>query len=180
MADTNSSHDSSLEHAQSTPAPQARPEKPNQLKAEPRFSWPHMYLGALGFAISLYAFRLHAIIKAGGESGCGFTETISCDKVLASQYGTFFGLPLGAFGMAYFVVLILTAITSNPKTTLRQETALRLFVAGAGLIAAGVLAYISYVLIKAACPVCMATHATIIASFAVALWQFLNVRKNGI
>lgn len=136
-----------------------------------------MYLGALGFAISLYAFRLHAIIKGGGESGCGFTETINCDKVLASQYGAFFGLPLGAYGMAYFVLVILTAVTTNPKISRRQETSQRLVVAGAGLIGAGVLAYISYGILKAACPVCMATHATILAIFAVALWQFLNVRK---
>ena len=144
---------------------------------EPRFSWPHMYLGAIGFAISLYAFRLHAIIKSGGDSGCGFTDTINCDKVLASQYGTFLGLPLGAYGMAYFVLVILTSVTTNQKTTLQQETLQRLIVATAGLIGVGVLAYISYGIIKAACPVCMATHATIIVSFVIALWQFLNVRK---
>ena len=145
--------------------------------AEPRFSWPHMYLGALGFAISLYAFRLHGIIKAGGNSGCGFSETINCDKVLASQYGAFFGLPLGAYGMAYFVLVILTAVTTNPKTTLQQETTQRLVVASAGLIGAGVLMYISYGILKAACPVCMSIHATILAIFGIALWQFLNVRK---
>lgn len=148
-----------------------------ETKMEPRFSWPHMYLGALGFAISLYAFRLHGIIKAGGESGCGFTETINCDKVLASQYGTFLGLPLGAYGMAYFILVILTAVTTNPKTTLRQETAQRLLVAGAGLIGVGVLGYISYGILKTACPVCMSVHATILAIFIIALWQFLNVRK---
>ncbi len=167
MADTNLQHD-------------AEPSVVNtdeNFKAEPRFSWPHMYLGALGFAISLYAFRLHAIIKAGGESGCGFSETINCDKVLASQYGAFLGLPLGAYGMAYFVLLIVTAITTNPKTTRLQETAQRLVVASAGLVGAGVLMYISYGIIKAACPVCMSIHATIIASFAVALWQFLKVRR---
>lgn len=136
-----------------------------------------MYLGALGFAISLYAFRLHSIIKSGGDSGCGFTETINCDKVLASQYGTFLGLPLGAYGMAYFVLVILTAVTTNPKTTLRQETFQRLIIAAAGLLGAGVLAYISYGILKAACPVCMATHATIGAIFVIALWQFLNVRR---
>jgi len=167
MADTNSS----VESTQSTPVTSI------EAKAEPRFSWPHMYLGALGFAISLYAFRLHAIIKAGGESGCGFSETINCDKVLASQYGAFLGLPLGAYGMAYFVLVILTAVTTNPKTTQQQETLQRLAVASAGLIGAGVLIYISYGIIKAACPVCMSIHATILAIFVIALWQFLNVRK---
>jgi uncharacterized membrane protein len=143
----------------------------------PRFSWPHMYLGALGFAISLYAFLIHQKIKAGGESGCGFTETINCDKVLASQYGSLFGIPLGAFGMLYFVVVILTAITTNRNSTPRAETAQRLVIASLGLLATFALSYISYVIIKAACPICMATHATIIATFAVSLWQFLKARK---
>ena len=142
-----------------------------------RFSWPHMYLGAIGFAISIYAFRLHNLIKAGGASGCGFTDTINCDKVLASQYGAFLGLPLGAWGMAYFVLVVLVSITTNPKVTPEQETLWRLLVCGAGFLGTLALSYISYIILKAACPVCMATHAVIIASFLLALWQFCDVRK---
>lgn len=144
---------------------------------EPRFSWPHMYLGALGFAISIYAFRLHGVIKAGGESGCGFTESINCDRVLASQYGSFLGLPLGLWGMAYFVLVVLVSVTTNPKVSLEQETLQRLVVCAAGLLGTLGLSYISYIVLRAACPVCMATHATIIACFAIALWQFLDVRR---
>lgn len=144
---------------------------------KPRFSWPHVLLSALGFAISLYAFRLHGIIQAGGDSGCGFTETLSCDKVLASQYGAFLGISLGAYGMAYFVVMLLVSITTNPKVSLLQETLLRLLVCAAGLLGTVGLSYISYIVLKAACPVCMATHATIIAAFSIALWQFFDVRK---
>lgn len=143
----------------------------------PRFSWPHMYLGAIGFAISLYAFLVHGKIKAGGDSGCGFNDSINCDKVLASQYGTIFGIPLGAFGMAYFAIIVLSAITTNRSTTLQQETTQRLILAALGLAATLVLSYISYIVLKAACPVCMATHATILVIFAVSLWQYFNVRK---
>jgi uncharacterized membrane protein len=146
----------------------------------PRFSWPHMYLGAIGFAISLYAFLVHRRIEAGGDSGCGFTETINCDKVLASRFGTIFGIPLGAFGMAYFVVVILLAVTTNRSVSRAQETSQRLALASLGLAATGVLSYISYGILKAACPICMATHATVLAVFGVSLWQFLKVRKTGV
>jgi uncharacterized membrane protein len=142
-----------------------------------RFSWPHMYLGALGFAIALYAFLVHRRIEAGQDSGCHFTESLNCDAVLASKYGTLFGIPLGAFGMAYFVVVILTAVTTNRNSTPKQETTTRLLVSAAGVAAVGVLAYVSYTVIKAACPICMATHATILATFAVSLWQYFRVRK---
>jgi uncharacterized membrane protein len=143
----------------------------------PRFSWPHMYLGALGLAISLYAFLIHRRIEAGDPSGCRISETINCDKVLASQYGALFGIPLGIFGMAYFLVVIVSAVTTNRNTTLRQETAQRLVVAALGLCATVVLSYISYGILKAACPICMTTHAVIIVTFIVSLWQFLKVRK---
>ena len=150
---------------------------PESTEEWPRFSWPHMYLGALGIAISLYAFLIHRRIEAGGDSGCGFTETINCDKVLASAYGKIFGIPLGAFGMAYFTMVIITAITTNRKSTLQQETGQRLALSSLGLASAVCLAYISYVIIKAACPICMATHATILAVFLVSLWQFFKVRR---
>lgn len=146
-------------------------------EAVPRFSWPHIVLSVLGFAISFYAFRLHGIIQAGGDSGCGFTETLSCDKVLASQYGSFLGISLGVYGMAYFVMMLLFSITTNPKTSLQQETLLRLLVCLAGLLGTIGLSYISYIILRAACPVCMATHATIITAFIIALWQFLAARR---
>ncbi len=142
----------------------------------PRFSWPHMYLGAIGMAISLYAFLLHA--KVAPDTGfCRLSEHINCDKVLGSQYGALFGIPLGAYGMAYFIVVLLTAVTTNRKITLKQEATQRLAFSSLGLVAVAVLAFISYVVIKAACPVCMATHATLLALFGVSLWQFLKVRK---
>jgi uncharacterized membrane protein len=143
----------------------------------PRFSWPHMYLGGFGVAISLYAFLIHRRIEAGGDSGCGFTATINCDKVLASQYGALFGIPLGIFGMAYFLVVILSAISTNRNSTLRQETLQRLVISSLGLFATFALSYISYGILKAACPICMTTHAIIIATFGVSLWQFLKVRR---
>lgn len=141
----------------------------------PRFSWPHMYLGAIGIAISLYAFLIHQ--KIASSVACTINETINCDKVLGSSYGAIAGIPLGAFGMAYFVVVLLTAVTTNRNTTLKQETAQRLAISSLGVVAVCALMYISYVIIKAACLVCMATHATLLALFAVSLWQFLRVRK---
>lgn len=143
-----------------------------------RLSWPHVVLSVLGMVISLYAWRLHAVIKAGGDSGCGINDTINCDKVLASQYGALFGIPLGAYGLAYFVIVLLVSITTNPQVSLRQETLMRLLVCGAGMLGTVGLSYISYIVLKAACPVCMATHAVVLASFLVALWQFFKARRS--
>ena len=142
-----------------------------------RLSWPHLYLGTLGFAISLYSVRLHNIIAAGGESGCGITDTFTCDKVLSSEWAKPFGIPLGVFGMAFFVVVILTGITTNPKTTRQQAALWRLLVMSAGICGSLALLYISFVIIRAACPVCMATHAVIFTLFIISLVQFLKARR---
>ncbi len=151
---------------------------PSSSPFKTRFSWPHIVLSLLGMAISLYAWHLHSVIKAGGDSGCGISETINCDKVLASQYGALFGLPLGAYGLAYFVIVLLVSVTTNPQVSLRQETLMRLLVCGAGLLGAVGLSYISYIVLKAACPVCIATHSVVLVSFLVALWQFFKARRN--
>jgi uncharacterized membrane protein len=142
-----------------------------------RLSWPHLYLGALGFAISLYTVRLHNIAAHGGETGCGLTETISCDRVLTSPYATPLGIPLGAFGMAFFIVVIMTGITTNPKTTELQAALWRLLVLGAGACGSSTMLYISFALIKAACPYCMATHAVVFTLFVISLFQFLKARR---
>jgi len=142
-----------------------------------RLSWPHLILGAIGFAISLYALIVHVRIKQGGESGCGFTETINCDKVLTSAYGEFFHIPLGALGMAFFATVILTAITTGPlDLPARRIAAPRLVVATAGLAASLVLSYISFVKIRAACPICVATHVTTLLIFLVSLVGYWKAR----
>lgn len=150
---------------------------PDSKNFKTRISWPHVILSLLGMGISLYAWQLHAVIKAGGDSGCGISDTINCDKVLASQYGALFGIPLGAYGLAYFVVVLLFSITTNPKVTLWQETLMRFLVCSAGMLGTLGLSYISYIVLKAACPVCMATHAVVLVSFVVALWQLVKARQ---
>ncbi|MDQ3814953.1 MAG: vitamin K epoxide reductase family protein [Armatimonadota bacterium] len=142
-----------------------------------RLSWPHLILGVIGSMVSLYALIIHNRIKAGGESGCGFTETINCDKVLTSDWGVFLHIPLGAWGMAFFFIVILTAITTAPPTTsARRIAAPRLLVATLGLAACGVLSYISLAIIGAACPICIATYVTTFLLFLVSLYEYAKAR----
>ncbi len=142
-----------------------------------RVSWPHIVLSFIGAGISMYAIHVHNLAMQGKETGCGFTETISCDKVLASPYASIFGIPLGMFGLLFFVIVLLSAITTNPATTLRQMVLQRLLVCGVGFAISVALTYISLAFIHAACPICLATHATTFALLLVSLWQFLKMRR---
>lgn len=143
-----------------------------------RVSWPHLILSALGFGISVYALVLHGRIKAGESSGCGFSETINCDRVIGGAYGELFNIPWGAFGMAFFVIVALSAISTNPRATLRQLAAQRLLISSVGLLFSLGLSWISLSRIHAVCPVCLSTHATTLALFLVSLWGFVKTRRN--
>jgi uncharacterized membrane protein len=138
-----------------------------------RISWPHLILGNIGLALSAYSLYVHGLIKKGEDSGCGFSNTINCDKVLASRYGEFLSIPLGVWGMVFFVIVILTAVTSKGSTTTVKQTAgWQLAVAAAGFITSVALIYISKVLIGAFCPICMATHATTTLLFLASLYTY--------
>lgn len=143
-----------------------------------RLAWPHLVLGAIGFCISLFSFYQHRVVEAGG-SACGLSTTFSCDKVLLSPYAKIFGIPLGLFGMAFFLVVIVTAVTTEPLTTPQRKIVLpRLLTATAGLCTSIALTFISITRIHALCPVCLATHATVLLNFGYAVWSYIKAGRN--
>jgi len=133
-------------------------------------SWPHLAAAALGIAVSAYAVQVHHVVAAGGQSACGISATVNCDAVIGSKFGVILGLPLGIWGMVYFALMILTAI-NDQKTSLRQATLMRLALAAAGFVAVLGLAYISYIVIRVTCPVCMIIHVIITLTFLYSLFE---------
>ncbi|MEO6907567.1 MAG: vitamin K epoxide reductase family protein [Abditibacteriaceae bacterium] len=136
-------------------------------------SWPHLLLGLAGLAVSAYAIHVHNIVMAGGHSACGVSATINCDAVIGSKYGVLLGLPLGVWGMAYFALMMLTSVT-DPTTPPHIAVLMRAMVAGAGFVTVLGLAYISYIVIKVTCPVCMTIHViiTIVSLYSMyEIWQ---------
>ena len=141
-----------------------------------RVAWPHIVLGVLGLAASAYATHLHALVKAGEATGCGISNTISCDKVIGSQYGEMFGIPLGIFGALFWALVLVTAI-SSATTSLRAAAWQRLIVGAVGLATSLVLAYISLGVLRKFCPVCATTHVLSGINFCVALWSVWKLKK---
>ncbi len=131
-------------------------------------AWPHVALAACGLAASAWAIHVHLLIKAGEETGCGISETISCDKVIGSQYGQVFGIPLGAYGVLFWALVFITAISSR-GASMRAAALQRLLLASVGLASSVVLAYISLGVLKHFCPVCATTHVLSGINFLVAL-----------
>jgi uncharacterized membrane protein len=145
-----------------------------------RISWPQLILGLVGLGISLYSIVVKQRIAAGADTGCGFSQTINCDVVIGSEkYGAFLGLPWGAWGAAYFVVVLLLSVNSAASTqTPRQIAAWQLAVATVGILTSIALTYISKAIIGAWCPVCMATHVTTTLLFIASLRSYFKVRRS--
>jgi uncharacterized membrane protein len=144
--------------------------------AKRQISWPHLLLGLVGLAVSAYAIHVHQVVAAGGQSACGISATINCDAVIGSKYGVLLGLPLGVWGMAYFALMLLTSIT-DPTTPPRIAVLMRTMVATAGFITVLGLAYISYIIIKVTCPVCMTIHVIITIVFLYSLFEMWQMRR---
>ena len=138
-----------------------------------RIAWPHVVLGLLGIGAGLYAVHLHALVMAGRSTGCGISETISCDKVLGSSYGELLGIPLGFYG-ALFWALVLVSSVSNATTLPRAAARQRLTLASVGLLTSLVLAWVSLGVLRHFCPVCATTHVLSGINFLFAVW---GVRK---
>ena len=152
---------------------------PSKNPAAPQIAWPHVVTGVLGLAVSLYAHHLHTLVKAGRETGCSFSSTVSCDKVIGSQWGEFAGISLGIYGALFWILVLVTAISGAnvaPKSAVLQ----RLGLATIGLFSVLGLAYIAYFVIRGFCPVCFATHILTVANFVWALWSFWKLRKTPI
>ncbi len=141
-----------------------------------RVSWPHLGLGLIGLAVSSYAFVLHLRVKAGG-SACGVSETINCDKVLTSRYGEIFGVPLGLYGVVFFLIVLTTAVTTEPPARDRAVALQRLLVAGVGFASSVLLTFISWTQLHALCLVCLGTHATTLTLFIVSLVGYLQIHR---
>ncbi|HEX8551205.1 MAG TPA: vitamin K epoxide reductase family protein [Abditibacteriaceae bacterium] len=140
--------------------------------------WANVLLGLVGCGTSAWAVHVHRLAKAGQDTGCGITDTISCDKVVTSKWAELFGIPLGFYGLMFFAVIIVAAIaTKTTKATPRQFALQNLALAAVGFGGSMVLLYISKVIIGNWCPVCLSTHATTTLLFIVSLFTYLRARR---
>ncbi len=138
----------------------------------------HVVLGVVGFAVSLYALAAHLKGAVTGESlSCDISESVSCTKVFGSEYGEFFGMPLGAFGMAYFgIVLTVAFLPKIVEVSEKWIAQWRLLVTGIGFATSAVLFYISSFKIHAVCPVCTGIHVINFILFILSYMQFSKVK----
>lgn len=145
---------------------------------------------ALGLAASAAALYVHYRLNTdpGYSSFCDISDTVSCQQVFQSAYGTVLGIPVAAGGAIWSALVLLLAwfgmrqpASSNlaegrqrggggggPRSELAGRVAAYVFLLSvAGLAAVFYFAYASFFVLGQACPLCMTMYASVIGVFLV-------------
>jgi len=122
----------------------------------------------IGVFISLYLtmFKLGYI----GTLACG---SGSCETVQLSKWGDFLGVPVAAWGVGYYAIVLGLAFAG---VQVRYENSARLtnwlvYVTGAGLLFSLWLTYLELFVIHALCRWCLGSAAMTLVLFLLALWD---------
>ena len=103
-------------------------------------------------------------------SFCDISETISCETVYASEYGTVFGVPVAAGGAIWSGLVLLLGLTGLKGR--RSEQTQRVFgyiflLSLVGVAAVLYYAYASFMVIGVTCPLCVAVYVSVAGIFLV-------------
>jgi len=78
-------------------------------------------LASLGLAASVYSLYVHYQILADPSytSICDISETVSCEAVMTSRFGSVFGVPVAAGGAIWSALVLLLGVVGMRPSTLR-------------------------------------------------------------
>lgn len=139
-------------------------------KVEP---W-QLLLSILGLASSLWTIILHVQLhNADGPLVCDVSETINCTKIIGSEYGELFQIPLGAFGMSYFAIALgLTILPIFARISKRYLAFYRLVAGTVGVVVALSMAFIAYFVLNGVCEACTLVQLSTIIYFIFTVFDF--------
>ena len=134
-------------------------------------------IALIGVFLSLYLtlFKLGYI----GSLACG---TGSCETVQLSKWGDFIGLPVAAWGVGYYAVVLGLAMASVQERfeQSRRLTSALVFVTGAGLLFSLWLTYLELFVIHALCRWCLGSAAMTVVLFGLAIAESRVVHEEAL
>jgi uncharacterized membrane protein len=123
-------------------------------------------LGILGILFSILTIFNHYTVE---DSSFCLTDNSTCDVVNKSIYSTLFGIPLGFFGIFYFISTIYFASKIYHKKKLKENIDNLIIWTVAGLIPVAYLIYVEAFKLITFCSLCTVIHLIIGFNFALAL-----------
>lgn len=129
-------------------------------------------LAAVALAASVASLYVHYQMLQNPlySSFCDISETVSCETVYASEYGTVFGVPVAAGGAIWSGLVLLLALTGlkGRKSGQTQVVLGYVFLLSlVGLAAVLYYAYASFVVLGVTCPLCAAVYVAVTGIFIV-------------
>jgi uncharacterized membrane protein len=130
-------------------------------------------LTALVALVGLFIALYLTLYKAGiiGTLSCG---TGSCETVQLSRWATLLGLPVAAWGAAFYALVFALAFAGvqDRWADSRPLTLTLLIVTGWGVLFSAWLTYLELFVIEAICRWCVVSAALTLLLFALALWDW--------
>jgi uncharacterized membrane protein/protein-disulfide isomerase len=103
------------------------------------------------------------------SSFCDVNEAVSCTQVFQSEYGSMFGVPVAAGGAIWsLLVLLLSWGLRTAKADMAPRVAGYIFVLSTlGLATVFYFGYVSFFILKSACPLCITMYVGVIGTVLV-------------
>lgn len=121
------------------------------------------FLSFLGFVDSTYLTIVHYknIIPP-----CSITQ--GCEKVLTSKFATIANIPISLFGSLFFILILVLCILLLQQNNKRLRQALFIF-SSLGMVAAIILFYIQWIVLKAFCQYCLLIELILLLQFILVI-----------
>ena len=144
----------------------------------PRWSAQALLIAAvIGMLLSAISTYVHLRLRWSGglyTSFCNLSHEVNCDDVVTSHYGSLFGVPVSAWGLAFYALLAFVAMrASGPRSPARNRAradALAFAVGGAAFSL--YLGIVSYFVLGMICLLCAGLYAVslvaLVAAFVLA------------
>jgi uncharacterized membrane protein len=132
-------------------------------------------LAGIFIATYLLLYKLGKI----GDLSCSIG---SCETVNTSKWATFLGLPVAAWGVAFYVGLFALAVVSTAERYASSHTAstVLLAVSSTGLIFSAYLTYLELFQIHAICQWCVMSAILVTIIFFVSLAEFRETKSQSV
>lgn len=122
----------------------------------------------VGFGASAAAayVHYHLLFDPSYTSFCDVSASVSCTQVYASRYSTVHGIPVALFGAIWFAFAALLAATALAGGEAGESAPGYLFAASTLALAVVIyFEYISFVVLKAVCLLCLTMAAAVVVLF---------------
>jgi len=133
-------------------------------------------LALVGVFLSLYL----TLYKVGIIGTLACSSLGSCETVQTSRWATFLGLPVAAWGLGYYLMILVVSFAGvqDRWSDSRGLSTLLLVLTGWGLIFSAYLTYLELFVIHAICTWCVGSAILIALMFVVALLEW-RARREG-